>query len=174
LIYYFNIPNELKSNIILHLRDPRDVLVSLFYSEAYSHSVIKGVFDLDRSEREEIVAMGIDRFVLSKANDFNRKYIQYRELLSRPRSIFVKYEDLVLMFPKWLYQVADAFGIQDQEIITKICRKYRNEFEIKKENIYAHKRKIVPGDFREKLMHETISELNSIFLDNLKAYGYEQ
>jgi len=46
LRYYFKIPDELNANVILHLRDPRDVLVSLYYSEAYSHSVIKGVFEL--------------------------------------------------------------------------------------------------------------------------------
>jgi len=34
LRYYFTIPQELKAHIILHLRDPRDVLVSLYFSEA--------------------------------------------------------------------------------------------------------------------------------------------
>ena len=54
-----------------------------------------------------------------------------------------------------------------------MIKKYAREFEIKKENIHAHKRKIVPGDYREKLATETIAKLNAIFAENLQKYGYE-
>jgi hypothetical protein len=174
LRYYFDIPQELNPNIILHLRDPRDVLVSLYYSEAYSHSVIKGVFDLGQSERAEIINMGIDKFVLSKAADFNAKYNEYQKLLARPNSIFVKYEDMVVNFPYWVREVAKVFDINTEKQIEKICKKYNKEFEIKRENVYAHKRKILPGDYKEKLKPETISRLNSVFSDNLKKYNYEE
>jgi hypothetical protein len=174
LRYYFKIPHELDANIILHLRDPRDVLVSLFYSEAYSHSVIKGVFDLGQSERDEIIKMGIDQFVLLKADEFNIKYLEYHEIMSRQNPIFVKYEDMVINFPYWLKEVAKGFGIKSENQIDKIFKKYKKEFEIKKENIYAHKRKILPGDYKEKLKSETISRLNSIFSDILKIYNYEE
>ena len=172
LRYYFNIPQELKAHIILHLRDPRDVLVSLYFSEAYSHSVFKGVFDLNQSERNEIINMGIDQYVLEYADTFNRKYTEYRSLLREPDSIFVKYEDLVLNFPFWLQEVAKGFAIENTKFIHRMIKKYKGEFEVKKENIHAHKRKIVPGDYKEKLTPETIGKLNAIFSDNLKKYNY--
>ncbi|MBW2466818.1 MAG: sulfotransferase domain-containing protein [Deltaproteobacteria bacterium] len=173
LRYYFDIPQELKAHIILHLRDPRDVLVSLYFSEAYSHSVFKGVFDLSRAERNEIISMGIDNYVLKYADTFNRKYTEYHELLTRPGSLFVKYEDLVLNFPFWLQEVAKGFAIENTKFINRLIKKYQGEFTVTKENIHAHKRKIVPGDYKEKLASGTIERLNGIFLDNLKKYNYE-
>ena len=173
LRYYFNIPKELNSYIILHLRDPRDVLVSLYFSEAYSHSVLKGVFDLSQGERNEIINMGIDQYVLDYADLFNRKYAEYQSLLTKPGAIFVKYEDLVLNFPFWLQEVAEGFAIENTKFIHRMIKKHKKEFEVKKENIHAHKRKIVPGDYKEKLASETIGKLNSIFSDNLKKYNYE-
>ena len=173
LRYYFNIPQELNAHIILHLRDPRDVLVSLYFSEAYSHSVFKGVFDLSQSERNEIINMGIDRYVLEYADTFNRKYTEYQHLLTKQDSIFVKYEDLVLNFPYWLQEVAKGFAIENKRFIHSMIKKYKGEFEVKKENLHAHKRKIVPGDYKEKLKPETIGKLNTMFSENLKKYNYE-
>ena len=173
LRYYFQVPEELTAKVILHLRDPRDVLVSLFYSEAYSHSVIKGVFDLDESERGELRDRGIDRYVLAMADEFNEKYQYYNRFMSLENMVFVKYEDLVLDFPKWLDEVANGFGIAEQGFRQKLLRKYRNEFNVKRENVYSHKRKIVPGDYLEKLQPETINRLNEIFAENLKLYQYD-
>lgn len=173
LRYYFNIPQELNAHIILHLRDPRDVLVSLYFSEAYSHKPFKGVFDLSQSQRNEIINMGINQYVLEYADAFNRKYSEYQQLLTKPDSIFVKYEDLVLNFPFWLQEVARGFAIENSKFIHSMIKKYKGEFAVKKENKHAHKRKIVPGDYKEKLSTETIGKLNAIFSDNLKTYNYE-
>lgn len=173
LRYYFNVPEELNARIILHLRDPRDVLVSLYFSEAYSHNVFRGVFDLNRTERNEIINKGIDQYVLDYADLFNIRYTEYRKLLARPGSLFVKYEDLVLNFPFWLEEIAKGFTVDSREFIHRMIEKYQGEFEVKKENIHAHKRKIVPGDYKEKLTPETIGKLNEFFSDNLKKYNYE-
>ena len=173
LRYYFNVPQELNAHIILHLRDPRDVLVSLYFSQAYSHSYLKGVFDISESERSEIINTGIDQYVIGHADTFNRKYNEYQNLLSGTDAIFVKYEDLVLNFPFWLQEVAKGFSIDNPRFIQRMIKKYKGEFEIEKENKHAHKRKIVPGDHKEKLTPETMSKLNDSFTDNLKKYHYE-
>jgi len=173
LRYYFPVPQELNAHIILHLRDPRDVLVSLYFSEAYSHNVFKGVFDLNQSQRKEIITKGIDQYVLEYADLFNTKYADYQQLFKKPHAVFVKYEDLVLNFPFWLQEVAKGFAIENPKFISLMIKKYKKEFEVKKENIHAHKRKILPGDYKEKLESETIGRLNAIFADNLKKYNYE-
>jgi len=117
--------------------------------------------------------MGIDQYVLDYADLFNRKYTEYQYFITKPGAIFVKYEDLVLNFPLWLQEVAKGFAIENTKFIGRMIKKHKKEFEVKKENIHAHKRKIVPGDYKEKLASETIGKLNAIFSDNLKKYNYE-
>ena len=110
---------------------------------------------------------------MRQAETFNQKYTECQALLAKPGSIFVKYETLVLNFPAWLAKVAQGFAIDNERFISKMSKKYAGEFAVKKENIHAHKRKIVPGDYREKLAAETIASLNAIFAENLQRYGYE-
>jgi hypothetical protein len=45
-------PTAADSTLIVHVRDPRDVLTSLFYSHAYSHKRRLGGFDPSEAERE--------------------------------------------------------------------------------------------------------------------------
>jgi hypothetical protein len=79
----------------------------------------------------------------------------------------------VLNFPLWLKEVAQGFAIENPKFIQSMIKKYAREFETKKENVHAHKRKIVPGDYKEKLTAGTIGKLNAIFADNLKKYNYD-
>ena len=50
-----------EASIILHLRDPRDVLVSMFYSYCFMHA---GEIEAHTGYRKEVAEAGIDRFVL--------------------------------------------------------------------------------------------------------------
>src|SRR5438105_15688389 len=60
------------ANIILHLRDPRDVLVSMFYSYCFMHA---GEIEAHTGYRKEVAEAGIDRFVLEMVSD---KFYSYR------------------------------------------------------------------------------------------------
>lgn len=40
-------------SVVLHLRDPRDVLVSSFFSNAFSHPVNPVIFNPDEAARQE-------------------------------------------------------------------------------------------------------------------------
>jgi hypothetical protein len=99
-----------KASVILHLRDPRDVLVSMFYSYCYMHA---GEIEAQTGYRKEVAEAGIDRFVLDMVSepfygyrgDYGigsryKKHVgtvldRYRhyldELLSRPNTIAVSY-----------------------------------------------------------------------------------
>ncbi len=63
--------NSVGNRYILHLRDPRDVLTSMFFSYCYSHI---GIAD---SDRVFWIKEGIDKFVLNKADGFLEKYDIY-------------------------------------------------------------------------------------------------
>ena len=55
-----------EASIILHLRDPRDVLVSMFYSYCYMHA---GEIERHTGYRKEVAEAGIDRFVLDMVGE---------------------------------------------------------------------------------------------------------
>ena len=61
---YIPVPRTEESRILLHLRDPRDALVSMFFSYCYSHS---GKIESGTCNRGEVADRGIDEFVLRVA-----------------------------------------------------------------------------------------------------------
>jgi len=171
-----------KFNIILHLRDPRDVLVSMFFSHAYSHSRKLGGFNPSDEMRQKWIAGGIDRFILdegrhgkSPAEGVLLRYELYCEhILNKPNVIFVKYEDMVSDFQKWLSQIIPPFNILNvREVIRVLMEEHKHAFKVGKENVMKHKRNIMPGDHKEKLEPGTINKLNLMFKDVLQELNYD-
>ena len=120
------------ASVILHLRDPRDVLTSMFYSYCYMHA---GEIEAHTGYRKEVAEAGIDRFVLDMVGE---PFYEYRgdygigsrykkhvgtvldryeryltELLGRPNTTVVSYEEMVLAFPSWLEKIVGAFDLTD-------------------------------------------------------------
>ena len=181
-----------QANIVLHLRDPRDVLTSMFFSYCFMH---KGPVAADTGFRKEVAEAGIDKFVLdmSGANfvryegdygtggNFKRhignvldRYERYlREVAGETNAVLVSYEEMVLDFPSWLRKIVDRFEIQDaEETYRFVAARHAAAVQPTAENIWSHKRKVTPGDYREKLKPETIAELNRRFGEVLNALGY--
>ncbi len=192
----FSCPKNIETySIILHLRDPRDVLTSLYFSHAYSHSRKEGRFNPSDEQRELWREDGIDKFVTKKAFGYKDYYTTYcKNLLGRENVIFIKYENMVSNYKQWLEHFLSAFYCMNSEemknfnildyrniyseiskklIYIKLYRKYRNEFKVSSENINRHKRQIIPGDYKRKLSPETIQFLNHEFRDILTLLKYE-
>jgi len=168
-------------SILLHLRDPRDVVTSMYFSKAYSHQVQSGVFEITPEQREQLREDGIDRFVIRSAQRLRPRYDElYDTLNGRPNVTIVHYEDMVLNFPAWLDQVLAAFesirvpakkvrnlflpqSVRRMGLRHHLLKSNRSAFDVSQENVFSHKRKVTPGDHREKLEPATIAELNEIF-----------
>ena len=181
-----------EASIILHLRDPRDVLVSMFYSYCYMHA---GEIEADTGYRKEVAAAGIDRFVLDMVGE---PFYEYRgdygigsrykknvgtvldryeryvtELLGRANTIAVSYEEMVLAFPSWLEKICRAFDLTNpEETRAVVTARHANSVAAGEEDVRSHKRKVTPGDHREKLRPETIRRLDQIFAPMLDKLGY--
>jgi hypothetical protein len=190
--FFVNIPDLEKSRIVLHLRDPRDVLVSLFYSYVYIH---KGEIAPNTGYRKTIGDNGIDAFCLKTAKEkipnlqgdygtgnwwlyhtsgnILKRYEDYiKHLIGRPNVTVIKYEEMVTDFKSWLKKIIKAFNFRNEDdVVNSLFLKYNQEFKIKTETM-VHRRKITPGDHKEKLKPETIKELNSIFRNVLEVLGY--
>ncbi|MCC0177749.1 sulfotransferase domain-containing protein [Waterburya agarophytonicola K14] len=178
-------------SIILHLRDPRDVLTSLFFSHTYSHAKRKGGFNPDDNLRNKWEEEGIDKFALDNLPTYLERYqLLTSTLLDRPNVRLIKYEDMVSNYPEWLKSFLAGFSHLDipqksilglinspnsiDNIQQKLADKYNHEFTIpQSEDVYRHKRKIEPGDHKDKLKPETIELLNRQFAPILKLLSYE-
>ena len=174
-------------SILLHLRDPRDVVTSMYFSKAFSHRIQQGVFEITPDQREQLREQGIDRFVIRSAQRLRPKYDKlYEKLNGRPNVTIVHYEDMVLNFPAWLDQVLNVFesirvpaqkarnlllpqAVRRMGLKHHLLRTNRSAFDVSEENVYSHKRKVTPGDHRDKLEPATIAELNEIFSGYIPA-----
>lgn len=182
-----------EASVILHLRDPRDVLTSMFYSYCYMHA---GEIEAHTGYRKEVAEAGIDRFVLDMVGspffdyrgdygigsrykehvgNVRDRYQRYlTELADRPNTSVVSYEEMVLSFPSWLEKIVGAFALSDSaETLAVVAARHSNSVATEeKEDVWSHKRKVTPGDHREKLQPATICELDRLFAPVLKKLGY--
>lgn len=189
----FYIPlKELKdANILLHLRDPRDVLTSMFFSYCFMHP---GEIEGNTGYRKEAADAGIDKFVLdmtgpeymSYQGDYGTggnykqhignivdRYENYLDhVMSLPNAKLVRYEEMVLDFDNWLKDVLAGFHIEDDELYAKLLQTHGQTVSEKEEDKWSHKRKVTPGDHKDKLKPETIAELNKRFARVMEAVGY--
>lgn len=159
--------------ILLLLRDPRDVLTSLYFSVAYSHTVVNNQLGEKLLKNREAAQLEtIDEWVMKPAQTFLKRYQFYcDELLGKPNVCFLKYEHMVSDFPDWFEQVNQFLSLDNvsQALQEKILAEANFEVE---ENINSHKRQVQPGDHKRKLKPETIAQLNSIFSEVLTSLDY--
>ena len=192
--FFVNIPQVEDYRIVLHLRDPRDVLVSMFYSYCFIHP---GEIEGNTGYRREAAAAGIDAFVLAKASERStdyrgdygtgghvedlignlpKRYRDYVErLLGKPNVTLVKYEEMVLDYRSWLTKFIAPFPVADKEkVIDDLVAQASTFFPRRSTDVLDHVRHVTPGDYRSKLQPSTIRRLDAIFSDTLDALGYQK
>lgn len=166
---YRLIPGAEGYKAILQLRDPRDVLTSLYFSTVFSHALIsKKVI----RRREEAKQMTIDEFVIFETKEYIPIYQEYvDQLLGKPNVLFLKYEEMVSSFEGWLAKLIGHIGISADSAVLDQLRK-EADFTIAQEDPYSQRRQVAPGDHKRKLKPETIVELNRLFGPILKRLEY--
>jgi len=174
-IYSEGIPSLENYKVILMLRDPRDVLVSTYFSTAYSHPMPRrnqSEANRLRAAREETLRMTIDEYVLKKADTVSDIYLRCcQELLNKSYVLFVKYEEMISDFESWLDKIVNFVEFHPRsEVRDKIVR--RANFQVAEENVYIHKRQVTPGDYQRKLRAETIKALNVKFHEAMEKLFY--
>jgi hypothetical protein len=149
---------------VLLLRDPRDALVSQFYSfsDSGSHQRPRYGGELWNSNSPANKITDIDEYVLQHAGYFKQKLDLYRQHLNAERTIVFRYEDIFFDKLSFLERVFAHFEI---EIPSQIIKKVAREFDVRPREVdeSKHIRIGYPGDFRRRLRAETICRLNEIF-----------
>lgn len=157
---------------ILLIRDPRDILVSHYFSMKNSHGIPQGEMgERLLKQRQAIQSMDINEYVLNKANSFLKIYRSYANIKDNSLRIF-KYENIVFKKEKWVEQILEFLELELEESqIKSIARKH--DIFPDREAPNSHIRKVTPGDYKEKLNKSTINALDSIFNDVMHSYDYE-
>lgn len=157
---------------VLLVRDPRDILVSLYFSEKKSHPIPKGELGEQLSAwREEVANMTVDQHALRTAENIRNNFERYTDHVIDDNSKVFRYEDVIFEKRQWLEEVLDYVQLNvSKKEIHRIADKH--DIRPDKEDASQHIRRVTPGDHKEKLQPETIGKLNGIFAEQLDRFGY--
>lgn len=171
------IPQLEKYKIVLVTRDPRDLLVSGYYSIAYSHSVPSKSGDKYAGfmeQRREARQLTVDEYVIAESDKVYNQYLRYQHLLldRYPNVHVVSYEQMVADFGGWLKDLLDYCELEISASLFDSIMQENAQLIPKKENIHKHLRKGQPGDYRAKLRPDTVEQLDMKFAPVLARFGY--
>lgn len=163
---------------IFMFRDPRDALVSQYFSDAYSHSIPKtnteqgrqGAAEFTR-KREEALGSDIDTYVIKHARGMDNTLGAYADMLDDPTCLKLRYEEYVFQKRRLIFKILQHYGwtcLPGQiEAVLKIVDEVPES-----EDKTRFVRRVIPGDHRNKLRPETIARLNNILRESMHAFDY--
>ena len=190
-----------ESSVLLMVRDPRDCLVSMYFSFLGSHTAPGHLNEIEKrtwldSVWKKRAETAIDNYVIEKSQGY-LKNLQAMLAFAHMSAncIVIKYEDYILdkkMLCNCINAVIDSLqhsaeservlrslwrGIRDQLLgrrsrqMDRITRKHT--FIPTRESQGQHIRQALPGDHRTKLQKGTVQKLDLIFGEILNKFNYE-
>lgn len=154
------------------VRDPRDMLVSLYYSVTLSHAV-PPQHQLFREKRTFAQSLSLEEFVVRNANTYLRSFTRYREKLPRDTLFTYRYEDVIYAKADWLKALVEQLGLPlRRRLVRLVARRY--DIFPGKEVPGAHIRQVHPGNHRAKLSAETRQRLDTVLAPMLDFHGYRR
>jgi hypothetical protein len=161
---------------IMIVRDPRDMLVSRYFSTKYSHGFKpKGTAQFSQIMRQFIEdgQSDIDSYCLMYSWVVNADLFVHRDIISDKNTKIFRYEDFVYDKRNLAQGICDWFNLLlSAEKIAAIADAHISIPEAERAD--QHLRQAHPGDYLRKLQPETIAVLNGVFANYLKAFGYSK
>jgi hypothetical protein len=170
----FDLPAFKQAPKILMVRDPRDALVSEYFSNAYSHSLPvagEGRTTMERI-REEALASSLESYVLERAEPLRRTMAEYTPLMLDPNTRVFRYEDVILHKRALLTEISRHFKWPVHERHLELILGWADVIP-DKERPQQFVRRVVPGDHRDKLSGDAIRRLNLILQTPMRSFGYD-
>ena len=157
---------------IFLIRDPRDIVVSSYYSFGYTHgfSSVKELEEQQRQAQELIRRKTIDAFALEVATaTLNHFHTIDRLSQACNRGIVLKYEDMIDNWEKFSSELTKYLDIGRKTL----RHTYEQTRPLETESEMGHRRSGRPGAHRDKLLTSTVEALNIIFAPVLTRFHYE-
>jgi hypothetical protein len=158
--------------VVIVVRDPRDYLVSSYYSFGFTHSLspVGEIRVSQQQNREQIQDMTIDDYALSRCGEIADAFARVNFLRKIcPRCVVLRYEDMVDHWEIFSEGLTKFFELKPK-VLDELYRRSRPKAV---EDLTSHRRSGKTGDFKRKFQPQTITELNARFQDILQEYGYE-
>lgn len=156
---------------IFWTRDPRDILISSYYSFGFSHGFSKDpeLAAYQKKRRDRYCNMTLNECVLKEAPKVREKFMHMKRLMdSSDRFIHLKYEEMVLHFDEFFDKLA-GFAPLDGGAYEKLLSDSRP---MNNEDQMSHRRSGAVGDYKNKLDRSTIELLDNELNDVLRAFSY--
>ncbi|MEM6551663.1 MAG: sulfotransferase domain-containing protein [Planctomycetota bacterium] len=157
---------------LFFVRDPRDILVSSYYSFGMTHALAKldAIRELQEERRRLVREKTLDEYVLYAAEKQNELFRVLYDLSNAcARSVILRYEDMVNRFDSFAGDLERYVSFK-VGVVQSIYEKSRPK---EKEDLTSHRRSGQVQGFRQKLRPETIAALNEQLAETLALFGYE-
>lgn len=157
---------------IVFVRDPRDILVSMYYSFGFSHplSPQPDIREYQLRRSSWIQSMDVNAYAMHEAPVLLEKFSRISAFCLQAKDrIILHYEEMIRDFACF-HSRLDSFVRIREGMRDTLYRQTRPE---ETENSSRHKRLGEPGEFRKKLCPESIRELNELFSRVLADFRYE-
>lgn len=160
---------------VLLVRDPRDMLVSYYFSMAKSHAVPETGEVRNRilKTREAANSMDINEFVLSGfTTDMAKHYQRYVDFHKSQKSVKTyRYEDVIFSKRSWVRSMAKYLELKIRDSLSNaIADKYDVWPDI--EDPDKHVRQVFPGNHRKYLTPDVIYEIERRYQLPMEYFGY--
>lgn len=160
--------------VFMH-RDPRDAIVSQYFSDAFSHMLPDQASTGEREKfmekRHAAQASDIDAWVLENAPSLGRTLEAFAPVLRDPSCLVLSYEAYVFEKRALIDRVLAHFGwAADEDEIASLLAEI--DVRPQSEDPKRFVRKATPGDHRDKLKEETVAALDRVFAGALQTFGY--
>lgn len=174
----FEIPKLATAKAILLVRDPRDMLVSHYFSTRSSHPNPGRKLSTSMQSiplRDKAHMLTVDEYAVDLTKFYGRLLRGYMKVLEESPKTFrvYRYEDVIFKKQEWITSICDYYGWSVPEAMIKRTAE-RNDIRPRVEKEAKHVRQVSPGDYRRKLKPETIAMLGKIFEEELNYFGYDR
>ncbi len=159
---------------VLLVRDPRDMVVSYYFSMAESHVIPQGgvIRDEMLARRAVVQRSQLEDFCMEYADYFKREFHSYHHIISSNIRIY-RYEDIIFDKANWLRDMLAYFEVPMTAMdIERIAAE--NDIRPERERPSEHIRQVTPGNFRKHLAASAIKQLNAEFGVILTEYNYPE
>jgi hypothetical protein len=174
----FDVPILREARAVLLVRDPRDMLVSLYHSLAESHWIPQataGRSHFMHGLRDEAHRRTIDEHALMACHTVQSQFERYAVfgLPWRPNVVVYRYEDVIYRKHELADDLCDWFGWSLPAEARARAAESVDVFPAEPDPT-AHVRQVHPGDHRTALAADTVRRLNGVFARTLRTYGYAE
>jgi len=163
----------IKSQKVLLVRDPRDALVSEYFSNAFSHSLTSEGAARDQmlQLRCEALSTPLEEIVVRRMPDMARTMLEYAASLKDPLLKWFRYEDIIADKRRVLEDISAHFEWPvDANCISQILE-WADVFP-EQERPTEFIRRVWPDNHRDKLPAEVIRLLNVLLGKPMRILGY--